>query len=225
MADVAALDRKALLRQRFATLAAEVDTGSPAAKGIELGVAAPSTTQSPPPRTTSDFIAEALASAAAQRDHPLSINGGDAPSAVLVSTTPERSRVGEEGAAARHADWAALTDTLAAMRQHSDFEACLLDPSFAEAGGLRSIIEAFATLPWAAAHPAQQHQQPDAAKSKDEGLGGDTDAAAAAPALTQFAARLHPVLYLTRDIIPTYLGSLLQAMTPDAARVLIGSWP
>ena len=143
-AAAAPMDRKALLRARFATLAAEVDT-----------------TASPQPaRTTSDFIAEAMARAATQPalDHPaLSINDAVSSVAVVASATPQRSRNGMDGAPARAADWAALGDALEAVRRHSDFEACLQDPSFAEAEDLRSVIEAFASLPWSSdAAPQQQ---------------------------------------------------------------------
>lgn len=131
------MDRKALLRARFATLAAEVETASP--------VKTQRTTSGG--RTTSDFITEAMMRAAEPKAHPLSMNDAG-PSAVVVSGIIQRSRNGEVGAPARKADWQALADALETVRQHSDFEECLQDPSFREAEALRSVIEAFASLPW-----------------------------------------------------------------------------
>ena len=143
--------RRALMLARFATLADEVAT----------------TSDTPPSvRTPGDFIAEALrrsTSAASNASHALSINGGGGGS-VVMRATPERSRLGDQGAAARRADWGALTDSLRALRRHPDFEACLLDPAFAEAEGLRAFVVEFAQLPWAEPDP------------------GQADAAAAAPA-------------------------------------------
>ena len=149
--------RRALMLARFATLADEVAT----------------TSDSPPSvRTPGDFIAEALrrsTSAASNASHALSINGGGGGGSVVMRATPERSRLGDQGAAARRADWGALTDSLHALRRHPDFEACLLDPAFAEAEGLRAFVAEFAQLPWAV---------PDPGKAD----GGDGAPAAAAPA-------------------------------------------
>ena len=135
------MDRKALLRARFATLAAEVDSASP------TPAARTGSGSSLPTRTTSDFIAEAMKRVAQPQAHPLSMNDAG-PSVVIASVTNQRSRNGDAGGPARKADWQSLADSLDTVRQHPDFEECLQDPGFREAECLRSVIESFASLPW-----------------------------------------------------------------------------